>query len=282
MYPGHFPLENLREYPVIFMLEIKKSWVNGMEEFLAQLPRNPAEPCAWEEYRNERAEFEEQSVGSVSESAKTHWERVSEYRHVQENVERDIDRRLTCVKVDAEEKERNQERPMASLLDQLELLLQNLQMRAENERKENEALGIGKLLKKDREWRFGAEFCQKMPSRIRAGPLTASGRWARNSRDGLDHGGHNSWWIGIAGPLVSAGKAEARGSEWLPSDCSQFEPLSCMPTGINGRDPSDLSKLTRGFAGSSDLSTSHVEGWAEHSDWKSPLVTPGHILGFQS
>jgi hypothetical protein len=46
----------------------------------------------------------------------------------------------------------------------------------------------------------------------------------------IDHGGrHDPPWEYIAVPLVSAGKAEARGSDRLASDCPQSEPLACQP-----------------------------------------------------
>jgi hypothetical protein len=46
-------------------------------------------------------------------------------------------------------------------------------------------------------------------------------------------GGHGPPWKGRATPLVLAGKAGARGSEQISSDCSQSVLLSCLPTGLN-------------------------------------------------
>jgi hypothetical protein len=67
------------------------------------------------------------------------------------------------------------------------------------------------------------------------------------------------------------GIASPRGPDRLPSDCSQSEPLSCSPTGLNARGPSDFSVPTRGFADSSDSSV-HLEGRTEHSDEMLPMV----------
>jgi hypothetical protein len=82
-------------------------------------------------------------------------------------------------------------------------------------------------------------------------------------------------WTYIVSPLVLAGKAGARGSEWLLSDCSQSEPQSHLPTGLHVRGPSSDSDLTRSPVDSVDLSVSsaHQEGRTEHREGILPMVT---------
>jgi hypothetical protein len=89
-------------------------------------------------------------------------------------------------------------------------------------------------------------------------------------------GGHDPQWKGTASPLVSAGKAEARGSDPLPSDCSQTETLSCLPTSLDLRGPSAVSEMTLVSADLSDSSTC-LEARTEHRDGKSPMVTSALI-----
>jgi hypothetical protein len=84
-----------------------------------------------------------------------------------------------------------------------------------------------------------------------------------------------------ASPLALAGKAEARGSAWLHSGCSQPEPLPNLPNCLpHDRGPSDVSDfaetdLTRNSDASADHpdSSVHSEGRPEHRDGKLPMVT---------
>jgi hypothetical protein len=90
-------------------------------------------------------------------------------------------------------------------------------------------------------------------------------------------GGHGPPWKGIGSPLVLAGKAGTGGSDRLPSDCSQSEPQSHLPTGLHARGPSaDFNcDLTRALADSVDLPVPsvHPEGRTEHRDGILPMVT---------
>jgi hypothetical protein len=89
----------------------------------------------------------------------------------------------------------------------------------------------------------------------------------------IDYGGrHDPPWKGIASHLALAGKAEAGGSDRFLSDCSQSEPLYCLPTGLNARGPSDCSNLISGSDDSSD-SSDHSEGRTEHRDGILLMVT---------
>jgi hypothetical protein len=93
--------------------------------------------------------------------------------------------------------------------------------------------------------------------------------------------GHGPPWEETASPLVSAGKAEARGPDRLLSDCFQPEPLSCLPTGLCVSSPHVDSDAMHSIADSSDSSTC-LDGRAEHRDGELPMVTSALFMSFLS
>jgi hypothetical protein len=106
--------------------------------------------------------------------------------------------------------------------------------------------------------------------------LTEDTGYGKEIIGGYNHsGGTDPPWTYIASPMVLAGKAWARGSYGLPSDCPQSEPQSHLPTGSHVRGLSVGSDLTRNRADSVDLllPSVHPESRTEHRDGILPMVT---------
>jgi hypothetical protein len=81
-------------------------------------------------------------------------------------------------------------------------------------------------------------------------------------------------------PLVPAGKAGARGSEQISSDCSQPVLLSCLPTGLNQCGSHD--DLSQAHESAVSSSSSCLEGRVEKHDRKLPMVTSALVKSFLS
>jgi hypothetical protein len=101
-------------------------------------------------------------------------------------------------------------------------------------------------------------------------PIDPGGKLGQFSQS--DHGGgHGHPWKGRRTPPVPVVKAEARGSEWLSSDCSQSGPLSCLPNGFDPCGQSSDSESTHETTAPS--SQACLEGQTEHRDGKLRMVT---------
>jgi hypothetical protein len=83
--------------------------------------------------------------------------------------------------------------------------------------------------------------------------------------------GHGPPWKGRVTPLVPAGKAGARGSEQISSDCSQSALFSCLPTGLD--QCASHAELSQAHESAVSSSSSCLEGRVENHDRKLPMVT---------
>jgi hypothetical protein len=153
-----------------------------------------------------------------------------------------------------------------------------LRVMTENATEMVRSLDVSKGLVEAQHWAKREKFCSELIELIVQRSLTTTQKDSRNEgstlgqSNALLYGGrHGPPWKGRATPLVPAGKAGARGSEQISSDCSQSVFLSHLPTGINlCASQVDLSQAHESAVPSS---SSCLEGRVENHDRELPMVT---------